>query len=105
MAKSRQLTVKLDDIDRDIVAERATAWGITTAEYARLQLTAPAADWRMRRIRTTADTMRAPAGSHGLTLKEIMGGDGFYQLPSGWWKHRNELLWYWVDEPGEGEDG
>ena len=93
-----QLQVRLDEIEMEIVRDRAAAWGITPNQYARLEI-AGAPNWGMRRLTMTEETLLQPSDNAGLTVSEVMERDGFYQLDSGWWKHRDELLWIKVGQP------
>ena len=88
MAK-QQVNVRLDDSEHDLLKARAAEWGITPHEYARLQLLAPAADWRMRHVRVPK--------SGAQQFLDCPDGE-LEKLPNGWLKVAGALQWFWIEE-------
>ena len=69
--------------EHELLCERAAEWGITATEYARLQASAPAGDWGIRRAVVTLDVLRAPADYVDLEVSEIMAAEGYALCPNG----------------------
>ena len=91
---AKQINVRLDDSEHDLLLERAAEWGVRPTEYAKLQMLAPASDWGMRRLELDEGHLRAKAGKHvNLTIGEIMAKQGFAQLGNGWWKQGSDSHW------------
>ena len=90
----KQINVRLQDSEHDLIAKRAAEWGITPTEYTRLQALSPAADWRMRRV-----LVPKAAAQQFLDCED----DDLERLPNGWLKVPNTLQWFLVEDHPRGE--
>ena len=84
----KQINVRMQQSDIDLVAQFAAEWDITPTEYIRLQATSPAADWRLRQMRVLRDQAQA--------FLDCPDGE-LEKLPNGWFKLRGERQWFWIE--------
>ena len=87
---AQQINFRLHDSEHDLLAEYAAEWGIKPREYAKLQMLAPAADWRMRQV-------KVPAAMARDFMRKDYDGSSLERCPNGWYKVAGERQWFWVE--------